>query len=78
MIIRIEELSDYRGVYIKASIKNRRRLFYQTVREYPYLYAVGSGMNRTPLNRSTLNIRSLQARPMRPALFGERMLCSKK
>ena len=33
--------------------------FYHIVREYPYLYAVGSGMNRTPLNRSTLNIRSL-------------------
>lgn len=38
---RIEELSDYRGVYIKASIKNRRRLFYTIKRpgEDHYTYA---------------------------------------
>ena len=34
-------------------------------------------MNRTPFNMGTFNIRSLQAHPMRPALFGERMLCSR-
>ncbi len=38
---RIEELSDYHGVYIKASIKNRRRLFYTIKRpgEERYTYA---------------------------------------
>ena len=39
------------------------KTIYQTVREYSCLHAVGSGMNRTPLNKNTVYIRSLQARP---------------
>ena len=39
-------------------------LLYQIVREYPYLYEVGSGMNRTPIcNNTSLSARFKPAPP---------------